>query len=729
MQDLGTGRSRSGGPQLRPRLPLLIIIGLAAGCSPPAEPVASNHPVVGSTTSRPTAEVLESSPAAAASNPGYLGHQVCAECHAERVEEFQQTNHFRACREPAPDDMPPVFSKEQGTLRTRYPDIRFEMSQQGADYYQTVVRTTSTGEQRATTRIDLIYGAGDADEVYLSWHADNGLYELPVVWIHTENCWGASHFSSYGAGDLSRPLTLRCVECHNAWVEHVPGTLNQYKRQGAVLGVNCECCHGPGREHVTFHRAHPEAEAAHGIVHPGHLSRERQIEVCTQCHSNVMTHRGPAFAYRPGEPLADYYRTGASSHPEDDHVANQIQYLRDSPCFQQSDMTCTTCHDPHRRLGVDGSPSHSCMTCHAPDDCHERERLPEGMRDDCTSCHMPRNVKINVNFQTADDDYLPPIRRSQHRIGIYPAATKEVWRQWHLGQSDPGSRREAERLTQELVDYWLAEAEAYRQQRRLIAAIAAMREAVRLDPSPKLRDQLRATVAVQTQLADDWAKAQHLIAEKRVPEAIETLTAILQTTPDDAKAHGRLGTLYAMSDQRSLALVHLKKSAALDADDPYAFAMLGWLAYLDGQPEEALDYYGSAQIAEPYNAKLHYQMGLALAQLERMAEASESFRQALQIQPDHVEACAGLNLALRASGKPREALPYARRNLELTRREQLPAWMALVDTCLEAGQVSEALDALEQACQVAERSAPAQAPALRARLEQLRSRVMEKRPE
>src|SRR5205807_1382783 len=40
-------------------------------------------------------------------NPGYLGPQACAACHAARVAQMQTTRHFRACRVPRPGDMPP----------------------------------------------------------------------------------------------------------------------------------------------------------------------------------------------------------------------------------------------------------------------------------------------------------------------------------------------------------------------------------------------------------------------------------------------------------------------------------------------------------------------------------------------------------------------------------------------------------------------------------------------
>src|SRR5207249_11593311 len=141
-------------------------------------------------------------------------------------------------------------------------------------------------------------------------------------------------------------------------------------------------------------RAHPRAEAGHAIVHPGHLARERQIELCTQCHGNSTKARGPVNSYRPGEPLEQYFRTALTSHPEDDHVANQVKYLRQSKCFQKSEMTCVTCHDPHKphEPAQSDSARRSCLQCHQAAHCKEQERVPAAVRGDCVGCHMPPRV-------------------------------------------------------------------------------------------------------------------------------------------------------------------------------------------------------------------------------------------------------------------------------------------------------------------------------------------------
>jgi tetratricopeptide (TPR) repeat protein len=665
---------------------------------------------------------------AAARNPGYLGPQACAPCHARRVAEFQQTRHLRACRLPQAEAMPPGFAPGRGTYATRDLALRFEMTREGSDFIQTALHTTPGGEQRTPARIALVYGTGTADEIYFTWH-DDRLYELPIAWLHPLGRWGEQPFDPYGTGDFSRATTPRCLECHNTWFEHVPGTPNQYKRDGAILGVTCERCHGPGREHAALHQAQGSEgkKGDQAIVHPGRLTRDRQLDLCAQCHSNAPKRRGPAFSYRPGESLEAHFRTNVGTRPETDHVANQVHYLRQSKCFQKSDtLTCTTCHNPHRSSNAD-SVRGACLKCHRPADCAEQERLPAAVRGDCVGCHMPRYTRIQVFFHTEDDQYVAPMRPHQHRIAVYPTARQEVLLAWYHTQSDEPSRQEAARLTAALVEHWLAEAENYRREYRFLAAIGALREALRIESlrvepggSPGTRDRLRAVVAIQAGLDADMFKAQQQIDERHFSEARETLEKTLRVKPDWAKAHGKLGTVYASTGQTKLAVEHLRAVARCDPDDASGYAMLGWLAYLEDNAEEAVAAYRRADEIEPFDAKTNYHLGLALTRLDRLPEATACFRQVLTIDPRHAGGCQGLGHALREQGESAEALRFARRAAALTHYQNADILLTLAEVYADLDRLEEARDTAGRALAAARTSDPKLVPQIRRRLEELR---------
>lgn len=656
--------------------------------------------------------------------PDYVGPDACAACHAERAAEFRTSRHFWACSLPDGETMPAAFSSKDAAYVTREPSLRFEMTRSGDDFFETAIRESASGEQRTSSRIDFVYGAGAAtDEVYLTWHGDR-LYELPIAWLHPQKDWGASEFDRYGAGDFSRELTPRCLECHNTWFEHSPGTLNQYKRDDFILGVTCETCHGPARDHVAFHEANPRAAAGESIVQPGRLSRELQMDLCASCHSNALKHRGPAFSYRPGKPLDACYRTVASKYPEDDHVANQTKYLRESKCFQKSEtLTCTTCHDPHRsKIRTPGVSQSACLNCHQAADCDERHRLPNGVRNDCVGCHMPQRNKIQVRFQLQDDNDVAPVKRWEHRIAVDPVATQEVLLAWRRTRSDDVSRQEASRLVRSLNEHWLSEAESCRREYRFLAALEAYRQAFRLDPSPATRAKLEEIVEIRTKIRDLLAEGIHLMGENRPAEAIRLFREILDLKPDHAQVRGRLGTAYAATGQMELAVEQLQAAAKSDPDDPYGPAMLGWIAYLAGRPSQALEYYRLADEIEPYDAKINHQAGLALAKLHRWPEASERFRRVVKIDPNHASGFEALSHTLLQQDQREEALRCAQRAAALTDFKNANILITLSEAYAATGSFGEAGETAAKALAAAEAANAKLTPPVRSRLEAFRDR-------
>jgi tetratricopeptide (TPR) repeat protein len=601
------------------------------------------------------------------------------------------------------------------------------MTHIGGDYFQTAIRAAPTGEQRTQSRIDLAYGTGTADEIYFTWHEDR-LFELPMAWLHPQKRWGRQPFNPHLSGDFSRTTTTRCLECHNTWFEHVAGTENKYKRDSFLLGVTCERCHGPGREHVAFHQAHPGAAAREAIVHPGRLERDRLMDVCGQCHSNAVKPRGPPLRFRPGEARDSYFRIAANEYREEDHVADQVKYLRASKCYQKSDsLTCVTCHNPHQP-SEPAEIQASCLKCHPAKDCAEQARVPAGVRGDCVGCHMPRFTRIQVFFHTEDDQYVPVIRPREHRIAIDPRARRDVLRAWYLSRPDAPSQKEAARLTKGLVDEWLAEAEALRRDYRYLAAIGALREALRLDSAESTREKLREVAAIQAKIDADWFDALHQIDQNRTAEAIDTLKTILALKPNLAKAHGKLGTLYAATEQPEPALEHLSRVARYDPDDAYGYAMLGWLAYLRGRAEDAAEAYRRADEIEPFDAKINYHRGLALAKLGQWKEAEACFRRVRAIDPTHAGGCQGLGEALRRQGRAEEGVRYARWAARLTDYRNADVLLTLAETYADAGRFGDADEAAAQALAAAQRGDPNQAALIRARREEFRARARQKAP-
>ena len=187
--------------------------------------------------------------------------------------------------------------------------------------------------------------------------------------------------------------------------------------------IGCESCHGPGSLHQRHHRAGKREAGKEDptIVHPGRLDRSLQEAICAACHlsgaASVQV-RGRRFAdFRPGTPLGEnrvHYRLTAES--ERMTVVGHVEQLRLSACYQKSnELTCVTCHPPHRRekpKDLMAFHRQKCLDCHATKPCglDEARRLKKDPTDNCVACHMPRG-----------DTEIPHIAFTHHRIGRHEA--------------------------------------------------------------------------------------------------------------------------------------------------------------------------------------------------------------------------------------------------------------------------------------------------------------------
>jgi len=343
--------------------------------------------------------------------PGYVGADACRECHQQRHESFSHTGHYAASaavnvQNIDSDLIRGHFEAPGNRFESGDPALEFSIHRDGGALFQRV----SFLDWQVQIPMDVVTGSAKTGQTYLYWLND-ALFQAHVSYLADSDEWVHSPGFSNLPVDYARPIKTICLECHVTYIRQVRPP-NHYDRDSLILGVSCERCHGPGREHLEYHRNHPTANEAEFIAHPGNLSREQQLDLCAQCHSGMFTIRGEPFAYRPGQDLREHHKLDEtdSDGAGGIHTSNQMSRLRMSECFQQSEMTCTTCHDPHQnQRGKKQLFNQACLQCHEVQHCGQADSLGSSIADRCTECHMPVSANTDIQMEGSRGRFVMPM--------------------------------------------------------------------------------------------------------------------------------------------------------------------------------------------------------------------------------------------------------------------------------------------------------------------------------
>jgi len=186
----------------------------------------------------------------------------------------------------------------------------------------------------------------------------------------------------------------------------------------------------------------------------------------------------------------------------------------------------------------------------------------------------------------------------------------------------------------------------------------------------------------------------------RFPESIAMWRKVLELKPDDALAHGNLGTALLMAGHRDEAGVHLQKAAELKltaavADHPgdaSAYRHLGRMLLDQGRPREAEAVANLRKAAElaPASATAHGDLGIALMRQGRLDESLAELRKSLDLDSRYAPGYYNLGLVLERKGETGEAIRQWQKALEINPQYE-EAHDSLGNALYARGSVAEAL--------------------------------------
>jgi hypothetical protein len=356
---------------------------------------------------------------------GLVGDNACRACHQSEFESYLTTRHHLDSALPSATTIHGHFDVGRDTMASLDPSVSFRMTTKAGAFFETSFDGTPGHQKAHSEKMDIVIGSGRKGQTYLYWRGDH-LFELPVSYWTSLDRWVNSPGYVDGTADFGRAITPRCMECHATFIQDLGGSAKagfHYSKEQLAPGISCERCHGAGADHVRMRSATGGAVAAAKMAPVG-FERDRQVEICAQCHGGIGQNLTPAFSFKPGEELAPHISLEANPLARVDVHGNQVALLEKSRCFQSSaSMACSTCHNSHEPEREAASYSDKCLTCHQASACPTFSKMPAPAVTNCIDCHMPLQESNTLRVDLEDQQV--PIKVRNHWIRAYPSQASQ----------------------------------------------------------------------------------------------------------------------------------------------------------------------------------------------------------------------------------------------------------------------------------------------------------------
>jgi predicted CXXCH cytochrome family protein len=371
------------------------------------------------------------------SDGDYVGAKACAKCHAGIHQEWEESRHSRMMQPATSQSVKGDFAQGKVVLKGATYLLQFRDN----TYYITEPDLTGKPWEH---RIEYTLGDG-LFQHYLTTLPDGRIILLPPTWDIARKKWAMDldiGNPEEGSGDPIEVWNKTCYSCHVSRGEkNFDLEKLRYRTTWQDFGINCESCHGPGREHISratsvkLKDADPKAGVKGAIVNPARLDPARSTMICAQCHS-----LRDVFAdnFKAGANYYDYftpmmeYRLPASADPafwpdgRPRHMANEALGLWQSQCFLKGGATCVTCHShPHtgdmdRDTHLRTNNNALCTGCHgtiASNISLHTHHAAKSSGSWCVDCHMPPTV-VSLKARMRDHSISIPVPENTIRHDI-----------------------------------------------------------------------------------------------------------------------------------------------------------------------------------------------------------------------------------------------------------------------------------------------------------------------
>lgn len=491
-------------------------------------------------------------------------------------------------------------------------------------------------------------------------------------------------------------INVACESCHGAASEHL--TWAKQSKDKSENTINNMPLDGKGFSRVLSKSVQNwQAKGNKKTLTPKSIEHSQQVLVCAQCHSRrtqVSTNdhvKSNAFGERY---LLDLV-SSTNYHP-DGQVYNE-DFVYGS--FLQSKMykngvVCSDCHNPHTaqlKLPIETL----CLQCHQSDNyaSTQHHKHPESSTGaQCVNCHMPETTYMEIDARRDHGFHIPTPNLAQ-KLGTpdtclschenkdsqwsaskvnawYPKSTVETEKDFvavfsaiNLALNEQqlqGVSSELSRIAQTISYAGIIRASALTKMASVsnTNTIIAIARAVK-NPDENIR--LGAIEGAQNMAAaEKWRILSPLLNDKVLSVRINaafTLTSLWQNlsvpqkeqlTPalneyiesqhfnnDRSFSHSNRGIIAAYQGQYDQAIKAFKQGIAIEKHFARIYLNLSQVYYQRGENQKSIEILQQGKSANPDDASLPYNLGLAYIRVQDKVKAAQALAIATQLAPQN----------------------------------------------------------------------------------------------
>lgn len=579
----------------------------------------------------------------------YVGKDKCIQCHSDVWHDFQHTGMGQSFDEATKSKSKANFHNDASTVFDSILNFYYQAYWKNDSLYFKEYRLNGEDTiHKRIEKIDYIIGSGQHTNSHLV-NFKGFIYQAPITFYTQKGVWDmAPGFENGFNTRFTRYIGKECMTCHNGLPEMVEGSINKYDK--IKLGIDCERCHGPGeihiREKTKGNIIDTDKEIDYSIVNPKKLPIEYQNSLCQRCHLqgvSVLKDGKDYDDFKPGMLLSeimDVYMPEFEGGKDEMIMASHVQRLKQSKCYIAGEMSCITCHNPHKSVKETSKETFSrkCLDCHQEVrqiHLNSNEFKSELELNDnrlstfdfelmtCSDCHMKKSGSIDIPHVAVTDHYI-----SVNELKVESRKSKVFRDLTCINNSN------ADELSR--IKAYLAYYDKYEQKDYLIDSIEA-----KIDQNKHIEEYIS------------------LLFIKRDYKGIQKYIEASSTREMNAWTNYKVGEAY----------YQLKKF------------------------EKAIQYFKTATQQKNYILDYQLKLGNCYLQLGKLREAERSYRFIISQQDKQPVALSNLAYILVLSKKYDQAELYLKKSIQLDPDYRLSR-ENLINLYLQKGERSKALEVL-----------------------------------